>query len=710
MDIVFLADHLVRGGSERQLARIAATLKRRGWKVGIITMLESHEFVDYLKAEEIPLYECSSATYLHKLPPFLMTFRMIFKLIQWRPSVLVTFNYFGDITGRICGRIAGVRAIISSLRTAYVKTPMRERIYRHTECLIDITASNSHAGINYMTSRRILTPMKTVVIPNGIEAADFPCAASREEARAEFSFPPDAFVWLAVGNLRAAKDYPTLLAASEACAAANGRFRLIVAGDGDELMPSLLATVDRLGLRGKVDFLGVRMDIPRLLRACDAFVLSSAWEGMPNTVMEAMASGVPVVSTNAGGVRELLVEGECGFIVPTGEPKALAERMIALMAMGQAERQGLGEAGRARIARYFDNEPVADRWETLILQMIRATSGGPRRVGPVVSLEAERERPGTLPAPGFILSLELDLGWTGEAHGAAQGRVEAILQERASVPAILALCRRYQVKATWAVAGMALFETKTELLAGLPELRPPYGPARWNPYQVLPEVGVDEQADPCHFGLSLVRQILEYEGMELGCHTFSGNWCLDPGADRASLKADLAAWGEAADRFADRPISLVFPWNQFNRESLQVAAESGFKVFRGNPFSWMNRDFGEGVRAPWLDGYFDLTGDHGFFAREFLDTGLVNCPSSFFPRPAPPGRSFLGGMRLRRIQKAMAAAARKGESCHLGWRLREFGADLPGNLALFEELLRFHVVLRERHGVVARTMGETCRS
>jgi glycosyltransferase involved in cell wall biosynthesis len=146
---------------------------------------------------------------------------------------------------------------------------------------------------------------------------------------------------------------------------------LLIAGSGEE-HATLLADAQRRGLTGKVIFLGSRQDVPRLLRACDAFVLSSAWEGMPNTVMEAMASGVPVVSTNAGGVQELLDQGVCGYIVPVRDPAALAERMIHLMGMDGEQRHLMGAKGRERIAEHFDNERVVDRWEAMIRQVGQA--------------------------------------------------------------------------------------------------------------------------------------------------------------------------------------------------------------------------------------------------------------------------------------------------------------------------------------------------
>jgi len=375
MDIAFLTDHLARGGAETQLTRVALALKRRGWAVGVVTMFRSEDFQAELEAAGIPLCQCCAAAPSTTRLPVGLAWRMFRQLRRWRPAVLVTFNYHGDIMGRVIGRLARVRAVVATLRTAKVKTPFRERLYRRTEGLIDLTASNSHAAVDLLVGRGTLSAAKTTVIPNAIDAGAWPLAVAPAVARQALDAPADAFVWLAVGNLRPAKDYPTLLAAARICADAVPAFRLYVAGGGDALA-ALRTEAERLGLAGRVSFLGPRGDVPLLLRASDALVLSSAWEGMPNTVMEAMASGLPVVCTDAGGVRELVRSGENGWIVPCRQPEALAERMLHLMSLDPAERRALGAAGRARIVREFDLERVVDHWEDLLRTLARQAPPG----------------------------------------------------------------------------------------------------------------------------------------------------------------------------------------------------------------------------------------------------------------------------------------------------------------------------------------------
>lgn len=359
MDIVFLTTSLERGGAETQLVRTAISLKQRGWEVGILTMLPSTDFLDEIRDANIPLEECASARTRF---PWRMALRMTRQLRRWHPTILVTVNYPADAMGRICGRLAGVPTIIASVLTAHVKTSLREKFYRFTEPLIALTVSNSKAAVTYMVSRRILSLEKTVIIPNGMIVSDFPAQITREEARRELAIPLDAFLWIAVGNLRPAKDYPTLLEAAARCAKASAEFRLCIVGGG-EALADLNADVDARGLRGVVSFLGPRTDVPRVLRAGDAFVLSSAWEGLPNAVMEGMASGLPVVATDVGGVRELIDQGRSGFIVPPSDPTALAVQMLAMMSLEVEARSRMGASARAYIISHFDNERVVDMWE-----------------------------------------------------------------------------------------------------------------------------------------------------------------------------------------------------------------------------------------------------------------------------------------------------------------------------------------------------------
>jgi glycosyltransferase involved in cell wall biosynthesis len=382
MDITFLTTSLERGGAETQLVRIATTLRRRGWEVGILTMLPSSAFLEEIRDAGIPLVQCADA---RARIPWRTGLGLIRQLRRWRPAILITFNFPADAFGRLCGRVAGVPTIVSAVGTTHIKSSARRSFYRFSEPLIAMTVANSKAAARAMVARGILRPEKTVVIPNGL-VLDAPCPAPRAEVRAELGVKDAEFLWFAVGNLRPAKDYPTLLNAAALCPP--GTRIKVVGGDfggtlknaeGVPCAEALLRRAAELGLGGAVEFLGSRADVARLLRAADGFVLSSAWEGMPNTVMEAMAEGLPVVATDVGDVPELVEEGISGFVVPPGDPKALAERMRFTMTLPPEARKALGDQGMARIHGRYENERVVDEWEALFRRLATRRMPDPLR-------------------------------------------------------------------------------------------------------------------------------------------------------------------------------------------------------------------------------------------------------------------------------------------------------------------------------------------
>ena len=177
------------------------------------------------------------------------------------------------------------------------------------------------------------------------------------------------FVWLAAGRIapepRTIQTYCELSPGSRC----RPQTRLYIAGDSHApAKEPLLRLAAELGISDYVVWLGLRRDIPALLDAADGFVLSSAWEGMPLAVAEAMAMEKPVVATDAGGVRELV--GDAGCVVPTGNPTALAEAMLALMREPAEVRSARGRAARARIAEHFSMEARTLEWENLYRTVI----------------------------------------------------------------------------------------------------------------------------------------------------------------------------------------------------------------------------------------------------------------------------------------------------------------------------------------------------
>src|SRR5205823_13173952 len=128
-------------------------------------------------------------------------------------------------------------------------------------------------------------------------------------------------------------------------------YRVTLVGEGPG-RPAVATDIRRLPAE-RAELVGARRDVPELLAAADLFVLSSRSEGLPISVLEAMAAGLPVVATNVGGMPEVVVNGETGFLVPPAEPRALAEAVGRLL-LDPELRQRFGAAGRRRAERRFD--------------------------------------------------------------------------------------------------------------------------------------------------------------------------------------------------------------------------------------------------------------------------------------------------------------------------------------------------------------------
>jgi glycosyltransferase involved in cell wall biosynthesis len=191
----------------------------------------------------------------------------------------------------------------------------------------------------------------------------------------------ESFIWLAAGRLVPAKDYPNLLQAFSQVRAMFADAQLWIAGvppdaqvrrTPDGKSAYLIGLVAKRGSLENVRLLGLCRDMAALFDAADAFVLSSAWEGMPLVVGEAMAMEKPIVATDAGGTHELI--GDAGFIVPPQDSDALAAAMLHLMQEPAEFRQALGHAARLRIDSHFSMEARANDWEELYRTVLEISS------------------------------------------------------------------------------------------------------------------------------------------------------------------------------------------------------------------------------------------------------------------------------------------------------------------------------------------------
>src|SRR5262249_4177146 len=199
------------------------------------------------------------------------------------------------------------------------------------------------------------------VIYNGIDTAAFANGChDREAVRRDLGLGADDFVILLVARLDYLKDHATAVRTLERVARSRPDARLVLVGEGPE-RPKIEDQVRRLGVAAGVRFLGLRQDVARLLRATDLFLLTSVSEGIPLTVLEAMAAGLPVVATRVGGLAEVVVDGETGLLAPPGDDAALAGAVLRLAADPGARRR-MGRRGQERAHTVFSEGQMHARY------------------------------------------------------------------------------------------------------------------------------------------------------------------------------------------------------------------------------------------------------------------------------------------------------------------------------------------------------------
>ncbi len=364
MRIVYVLNTLAVGGTERQVLAIAGRMVARGHTVALLVLRprEADGCTTSLDVVHLDIQKNFAAAIAGVR-------RAIAFVRSFRPDVIHGHNFHGNILARLLRLIGRVPRVISTIHNVYEGGRSRMLAYRLTDRLACVTTAVSGAVAERYVRLSAVPKSKIRVLTNGIDAAEFaPDARRRLALRREMGLA-DEFVWLSVGRVAPAKDYPNLLRAFEMVIAADGSAKLWIAGNGhdDEISELETESFDR-NPRRAARWIGPRRDVPALLDAADGFVLSSAWEGMPLALGEAMAMEKPMVATDVGGVRELA--GETGAIVPARDSNALAAAMLGIMSQPEEERAAMGRTARERICAKFSIDAKVDEWEALYRSIV----------------------------------------------------------------------------------------------------------------------------------------------------------------------------------------------------------------------------------------------------------------------------------------------------------------------------------------------------
>jgi sugar transferase (PEP-CTERM/EpsH1 system associated) len=354
------------GGLENGLVNLINRLPQ--YRHAVVCLTDYTDFARRITHDAVSLHA------LHKregqdLGLYMRLWRLLLRL---RPAVVHTRN-LAALEGQLPAWLAGVRGRVhgehgwdvydldgSNARYRWLRRRFRPLVRRYIPLSGELD--------RYLRQVVGVDADRIAQIYNGVDAERFhPATAGREALPVPGFAPPSAVVIGTVGRMQAVKDPLNLARAFlhllRTLPAARERLRLVMIGDGP-LRREAQALLAAEGAQDLAWLPGSRDDIPALLRALDVFVLPSRAEGISNTILEAMACGLPVIATRVGGNVELIEEGRTGALVPAADPAALAGAVVRYID-DPLRRNEHGRAGRARVERMFSMEAMVAAYTTV---------------------------------------------------------------------------------------------------------------------------------------------------------------------------------------------------------------------------------------------------------------------------------------------------------------------------------------------------------
>ena len=359
MRIDLVITELFVGGAEKCLTELALFMHSMGHEVRVFSLAslpngEQRQLVERLEKEGIQVEsaDCDSVWQAWKAYRFLKK-----RFQEGRPDLVQTFLHHANILGIHAARAANVTKCLAAIRVAqhgqrrnYIERLALKRV-DHLFCVSRAVEQFAHQVLH-------CNPSKTTVIPNGVDLERFTNVSSRNWS--DLGWSTDAKVILFLGRLDPQKGLELLQEQVDRVAPADSDQKLLIIGDGP-LREAVQAWTEQIGAE-RVKLLPWQSDVASWIASCELLVLPSRFEGMPNVILEAMASGKPVVCSLVEGAEELLDETTKWQGFSPGHGSQMADRIQNLMEQPEIGRK-IGEQNRERVASGFSLPLLMERYE-----------------------------------------------------------------------------------------------------------------------------------------------------------------------------------------------------------------------------------------------------------------------------------------------------------------------------------------------------------
>ena len=285
-----------------------------------------------------------------------------------RIDVFHTHNTLPLFDAFAAARLIGVRGHVHTDHARHFPDKLRYMIAEHfASYFLDRIVAVSDDTKNNLVQYEKISPSRITVIPNGIDGDRFTQPVDVAAKRVALGLSSGPVIGLAA-RLTEQKGVIYLLQAVVQLRQQYPGLQVLIAGTGDQ-DDYLKRSASELGIEGAVHFLGMRMDMPELVRAFDVYVMPSIWEGLPMALLEAFAAGTPVVASDVGGVGKVIRHRENGSLVPPRDPAALAAELAHVLAQPQL-RKKYSETARRTFEESYSAEAMTRRYEAIYLDAV----------------------------------------------------------------------------------------------------------------------------------------------------------------------------------------------------------------------------------------------------------------------------------------------------------------------------------------------------
>lgn len=378
MRCLHIISNLNVGGAELMLKRLvsAPLFQDHGLEHYIVSLSDEGDLGSALKAQGVTVHALN-VVHITSIP--IAFFRLWALIRRIKPDLVQTWMVHSDLFGGVAARLAGVRSVIWGVRTTDYSLESRSTGWVRWVCarLSGVVPSRivCAAQASLLNSRAAgYAADKLMVIRNGFDVAQLSeSLGAGQDIRQSLGLEPGTCVVGCLGRYNLAKDHANFVAAAGLLASRFSQPLFLMVGRGlDAGNPELMQLIQATGFPERFVLLGERVDPAACLDAMDIFVLSSCTEGFPNVLGEAMAMGLPCVSTDVGDAALLM--GSREWLVPARDSKALAEQLTELLIMPPEARHRLGAQARQRVVEAFSMASTAQQFMKLYTSLVKVKS------------------------------------------------------------------------------------------------------------------------------------------------------------------------------------------------------------------------------------------------------------------------------------------------------------------------------------------------